>query len=137
MAISPLPLAGRLLGVNAEKTFYESYGINNWLVQGLLLAAGIAAPLASCSGALMSGRALPTFLEKLAGPREGRRRSLPMSMLGGTLAVTTLIAVETALGLVFDPRRRDFPFAGLTMAVVPFSTLTLLNRPEFRHATSR
>jgi glucan 1,3-beta-glucosidase len=77
----------------------------------------------------MSGRALPTFLE-LVGPREGRRRSLPMLMLGGTLAVTTLIAVETALGLVFDPRWRDFPFAGLTMAVVPFSTLTLLNRPD-------
>ena len=53
-----------------------------------------------------------------------------MLMLGGTLAVTTLIAVETALGLVFDPRWRDFPFAGLTMAVVPFSTLTLLNRPD-------
>jgi hypothetical protein len=121
-------VGGILLGVNAEKTFYESYGINNWLVQGLLLAAGIAAPLL-CSGALMSGRALPTFLE-LVGPREGRRRSLPMLMLGGTLAVTTLIAVETALGLVFDPRWRDFPFAGLTMAVVPFSTLTLLNRPD-------
>ena len=121
-------VGGILLGVNAEKTFYESYSLNDWLVQGLLLAAGIAAPLL-CSSALMSGRALPTFLE-LMGPREGRRRSLPMLMLGGTLAVTTLIAVETALGLVFDPRWRDFPFAGLTMAVVPFSTLTLPNRPD-------
>jgi hypothetical protein len=55
--------------VNAEKTFYESYGINNWLVQGLLLAAGIAAPLL-CSGALMSGRALPTFLELWAPRRQ-------------------------------------------------------------------
>ena len=39
-----------------------------------------------------------------------------MLMLGGTLAMTTLIAVETALGLVFDPRWRDFPFAGLVSA---------------------
>jgi glucan 1,3-beta-glucosidase len=31
---------------------------------------------------------------------------------------------------VFDPRYRDFPFAALTMAVVPFATLTLLNRPQ-------
>ena len=44
--------------------------------------------------------------------------------------VTTLIGAETALGFVFDPRYRDFPFAALTMAVVPFSTLMLLNRPQ-------
>lgn len=51
-------------------------------------------------------------------------------VLGFTLAATTLIAAETALSLVFDPRWRDFPFAGLTMAVVPFWTLTLLHRPK-------
>src|SRR5262249_40283413 len=51
---------GILLGVNAEKTLYESYGFSNWLVQGLLLAAGLAAPLL-CSSALMSKRTLPTF----------------------------------------------------------------------------
>jgi hypothetical protein len=51
-------------------------------------------------------------------------------MLGAALAVTTLIGAETALGFVFDPRYRDFPFAALTMAVVPFSTLVLLNRPQ-------
>jgi glucan 1,3-beta-glucosidase len=46
------------------------------------------------------------------------------------LAVTTLMAAETALGFVFDPRYKDFPFAALTMAVVPFWTLMLLNRPK-------
>jgi hypothetical protein len=50
--------------------------------------------------------------------------------LGVVLIVTTLIAAKTALGLVFDPRWRDFPFASLTMAAVPFLTLTLLNRPK-------
>jgi hypothetical protein len=44
--------------------------------------------------------------------------------------VTSLIGTETALGFVFDPRYRDFPFASLTMAVVPFSFLMLLNRPQ-------
>ena len=44
--------------------------------------------------------------------------------------MTTLIAAETALGFVFDPRYRDFPFAALAMAVIPFSTLALLNRPQ-------
>ena len=47
-----------------------------------------------------------------------------------TLIVTTLIAAETALGLVFDPRYKDFPFAALTMAVLPLALLTLLNRPQ-------
>ena len=36
----------------------------------------------------------------------------------------------TALGFAFDPRYRDFPFASLTMAVVPFAALMLLNRPK-------
>jgi glucan 1,3-beta-glucosidase len=50
-------------------------------------------------------------------------------VLGFVLTVTTLLAAETALGLLFDPRWRDFPFASLTMAVVPFGTLALFNRP--------
>jgi exo-beta-1,3-glucanase (GH17 family) len=121
-------VGGILLGVSAENMFYQSYGLFGWLGRGLLLAAGIAAPLLS-SNALMSGRALPTFLE-LIGPRETRTRSLPTMVLGFTLTVTALIAAETALSFVFDPRWRDFPFAGLTMAAVPFWTLTLLNRPK-------
>jgi exo-beta-1,3-glucanase (GH17 family) len=120
--------AGILLGVAADKMFYESYGFGGWLGWGALLAAGTAAPLL-VANALMSGRALPTFLE-LMGPREWRNRSALTVILGLALAVTTLIGAETALGFVFDPRYRDFPFASLTMAAVPFSLLTLLNRPQ-------
>jgi glucan 1,3-beta-glucosidase len=52
-----------------------------------------------------------------------------MWCLGASLVVTVLISTETALGFVFDPRYRDFPFASLTMAVVPLVCL-LLNRPQ-------
>ncbi len=48
--------------------FYESYGLGGWLMWGSLLAAAIVAPVFGAN-ALMSGRALPTFLE-LLGPRE-------------------------------------------------------------------
>ena len=120
--------AGILLGVAADKMFYESYGFGGWLRWGALLAAGMTAPLL-CANALMSGRALPTFLE-LLGPREERTRSVLTVLLGAVLIVTVLIAAETALGFVFDPRYKDFPFAALTMAVLPFSTLMLLNRPQ-------
>ena len=101
--------AGILLGIAADKLCYESYGFGNSLRWGLLLAVGVISPLL-CANALMSGRALPTFIE-LIGPRPGRTSSVLTVMLGITLLVTTLIGAETALGFVFDPRYRDFPFA--------------------------
>src|SRR6202023_175759 len=117
-----------LLGIAADKMLYESYGIGGWLGWGALLAAGTSAPLL-CAHALMSGHSLPTFLE-LLGPRPGRTKSVTTALLGIALLVATLIGTETALGFVFDPRYKDFPFAALTMAVVPFSALMLLNRPQ-------
>ena len=120
--------AGILLGVAADKMIYESYGLAGWLFWGALFAAGIASPLLA-TNALMSGRGLPTFLE-LLGPREAGPRSMPGILLGVVLLVTTLIAADTALGFVFDPRYKDFPFAALTMAVLPFWTLMALNRPQ-------
>jgi exo-beta-1,3-glucanase (GH17 family) len=120
--------AGILLGVASDKLFYESYGFGGWLAWGSLLAAAIVSPLL-CANALMSGRSLPTFLE-LLGPRDDRTGSVLTIILGAALLVTTLIGTQTALGFVFDPRYHDFPFAALTMAVVPFALLTLLNRPQ-------
>jgi exo-beta-1,3-glucanase (GH17 family) len=120
--------AGALLGIAADKVFYESYGLGGWLFWGSLLAAGVASPL-FCAHALMSGRGLPTFLE-LLGPPDYRDRSWIAVILGLILAVTTLVGADTAIGFVFDSRYRDFPFAALTMAVVPLAALTLLNRPK-------
>jgi len=120
--------AGILLGVASDQMLYGSYGFGGWLGWGSLLAAAIAAPLLGAN-ALMSGRGLPTLLE-LMGPLEDRTLLFPTRVLGLVLTVTTLIAAETGLGLVFDSRWRDFPFAGLTMAGVPFWTLALLNRPK-------
>jgi glucan 1,3-beta-glucosidase len=120
--------AGILLGIAADKMFYESYGIGGALRWGALLTAGIASPLL-CAHALMSGGSLPSFLE-LFGPREKRTQSVFTILLGLMLVVATLVAAETALGFTFDPRYRDFPYAALTMAVVPFANLMLLNRPQ-------
>jgi exo-beta-1,3-glucanase (GH17 family) len=120
--------AGILLGVAAHKMVYESYGIGGWLLWGSLFAAAIASPLLGAN-ALMSGRSLPTFLQML-GPREYRSKPGLTIVLGFALFLTTLIGAETALGFVFDPRYRDFPYAALTMAAVPFAALTLLNRPK-------
>jgi exo-beta-1,3-glucanase (GH17 family) len=120
--------AGILLGIAADKMFYESYGLGGWVKWGALLAAGIASPLL-CANALMSGRSLPTFLD-LLGPRDDKQRSVMTFLLGAALVVSVLIGSETALGFVFDPRYLDFPFAALSMAVVPFALLTLNRPPE-------
>ncbi len=120
--------AGILLGVAYDKMCYESFGFGGWLLWGSLLAAAFASPVL-CASALMSGRSLPTFLD-LIGPRESRTQSFPTLLLGSALTVSTLIAAQTAFGALFDSRWRDLPFAALTMAAVPFLTLTLLNRPK-------
>jgi exo-beta-1,3-glucanase (GH17 family) len=117
--------SGILLGVGVDKMLLESYGVGGWLIQGFMLMAAVTAPLLS-THALMSGRSLPSFLEVL-GPPKGLTPLFMTNMLGITLIVTTLIAGQTALSLIFDARWRDFPFAALTMAVVPFWTLALLN----------
>ncbi|MCA1398800.1 beta-(1-6) glucans synthase [Bradyrhizobium sp. BRP56] len=120
--------AGALLGIAGDKMYYESYGVGGWLHWGVLLAAGIAAPLLTAH-ALIAGRSLPTFLE-LVGPRDYRGKGMFGAVLAIVLVITTVIAAETALGFTFDPRYRDFPYASLTMAVVPFALLTMLNRPK-------
>ena len=124
--------AGCLLGIAADKMYFESYGAGGWVQWGALLGAGLLASVLGAN-ALVSGRALPTFLEMFGprGDRPGDNPRLAPSMwcLGASLVVTALIASETALGFVFDPRYRDFPYASLTMAVVPFACL-LLNRPQ-------
>ncbi len=40
-------VGGVLLGLAAEKWLYESFGLFSWVMQSLLLAAAIAAPLLS------------------------------------------------------------------------------------------
>ncbi|WKA26711.1 glycoside hydrolase family 17 protein [Bradyrhizobium roseum] len=117
--------AGILLGIGVGKMLLESYGIGGWLLHGFLLMTAVTAPLLS-TWALMSGRSLPSFLEIL-GPLKGFTPLFLTNMLGVTLIVTTIIAGETALSLIFDARWRDFPFATLTMAVVPFWTLAFIN----------
>ncbi len=121
-------VGGVLLGVSVDKMLYESFGFEGWLRQGGLVAAAIGALLLA-THALMSERAIPAFLD-LLGPSERRTQTLMTTLLGFTLIAITLLAVETALGLIFDGRWRDFPFAALTMAVVPYATLARLNSPR-------
>ena len=117
--------AGILFGMATQKMVFESYGAGGWLLWGTLLLAATVSPVFAAN-ALMAGRPSPSFLEVL-GPKGYRTETLLATMHGLVLIVTVVIGTATALGLVFDPRFVDFPFAALTMAAVPFATVTLLN----------
>ena len=64
---------------------------------------------------------------ELLGPEGYRTQSGAAIVHGLVWIVIIVIGTATALGLMFDPRFIDFPFASLTMAAVPFAALTLLN----------
>ncbi|MBX9711325.1 MAG: beta-(1-6) glucans synthase, partial [Xanthobacteraceae bacterium] len=121
-------VGGALAGLAVEKVVIESIGFGGWTHGLLLLTAALATPVLA-SIAFMSGRGLPVFLD-LIGPVEDRTSSRSQRVLGLALIIIVLIATETALGFVFDPRYRDFPFAALTIAVAPFLALALINTPK-------
>jgi exo-beta-1,3-glucanase (GH17 family) len=114
-----------LFGWTIETVLVESFSAGSWVRSLAFAAAAAGAPIV-CAAACASGRPVPAFAALLG--RAGPRRGLLDWALGGTLIVLMLVAVEAALGLVFDPRYRDIPFAPLTGAAAPFLVLLLTTR---------
>jgi exo-beta-1,3-glucanase (GH17 family) len=108
----------------AENMLLESLGAGGWVRSATLLSVAILAPILG-SVALASGIAVPSFAGVI-GPGEGRLRDPLAAALGLVLILSVVVALTVALGLAFDPRYRDFPYAALTAAVLPFVCLTLL-----------
>ncbi len=117
-------VGGTLIGWTAAQVPIESLGIGGWLRSlALALAAASSAPLVSA--AIVRGEAIPRF-SRLLGSAAQRARNPFALAVGGLLIVIMILAVLTALGLVFDPRYKDFPFAPLTAAAVPYLLHTML-----------
>src|SRR4029077_4590266 len=126
-AIALLPAV--MVGLTVETIPIQSYNAGGWLRSLTFALLAAAAPIV-CADACAVGRALPTFPPVLAPlaagvGSSGERRGGLHWALGGIFIVLVLLALQAALGLVFDPRYRDFPFAPLTAAVVPFLVLTV------------
>jgi len=114
---------GALIGWTVENVPLESLGIGGWLRSlAFALAAALSAP--ALSAALMRGMPIPRF-SRLLGPTLQRLRAPLAISMGAVLMLLTVLAVVTSLGLVFDPRYKDFPFAPMTAAAVPFLLHTL------------
>ncbi len=122
-------VSGALIGWTVANVPLESLGAGGWLRSiALALVAVLSAPLVSVG--IMRGDPIPRF-SRLLGPASQRTHDPLKLAIGALLIAIMLLAVLTALGLVFDPRYKDFPFTPLTAAVVPFLLNTLtMPRPQ-------
>ena len=114
-----------LIGWTIETVLVESFSPGSWARSLAFAAVSGLAPVV-CAAGFVAGRRIPAFAALIGG--SGRRRDFLDWALGGTLIALMLVAVEAALGLVFDPRYRDIPFAPLTAAAVPFLVLLAATR---------
>ena len=111
-------IGGTLIGWTIESIPIESLGIAGW-VRSLMFAAVASLAPVVLSVAIVQKGLVPCFAQ-LLGPKEWRVSAPLGRATGFILLAVMLLAFLVALGLVFDPRYRDFPFAPLTAAVLPF-----------------
>jgi len=123
-----------LFGWTLERIPIDSFSTGTWL-RSIAFAATAAIAPATCAAAIAAGRAQPAFAALIGGRRAGRD-ALGM-VLAGSLIALTLLSIETALVLVFDPRYRDLPFAPQSAPVIAFLALALSTpRPAGRRAAA-
>jgi exo-beta-1,3-glucanase (GH17 family) len=114
---------GALVGWAIENVPLESLGAGGWTRSTVMAALAISAPVGAAV-ALMRRLKVPSFAQILGRPAD-RPRDRVAGALGFGLAALSVVALESALGLAFDPRYRDFPFAPLSAAALPFLILSV------------
>jgi glucan 1,3-beta-glucosidase len=136
---SPLPVhwigvaliaavSGTTIGWAVANVPVESLGVGGgmnslaWAALALLTPPGVAAGIAG-------GVAAPSFSRILGRPDERPKDRLAL-ILGALLVALTVLGLQIALMLVFDPRYVDFPFAPLLAAAFPGFVAALLVAPE-------
>jgi glucan 1,3-beta-glucosidase len=114
-------VSGTMIGWALANIPLESLTVGDWLRSLSWGAVALAAPILAAA-AVVSGTPAPSFA-RVIGRRTERVKGRLAVGLGLVLIAITLLAVQAALGLVFDPRYRDFPFPALTAAAIPFAAL--------------
>ncbi|MBX9774488.1 MAG: beta-(1-6) glucans synthase [Xanthobacteraceae bacterium] len=114
-------VSGTLIGWTIRNIPIESLSLIDWIRSLSWGAVALAAPVVGAV-AIVTGVRVPNFAHVV-----GRRDAVPGDpvafVLGALLIFLVVLAVQGALGLVFNPRYRDFPFTALTGAVVPYVAL--------------
>ena len=106
-----------------ENVPIESLNAGSWLRSLAFCAVALASPLI-VSAAIARGTAM-LLLSRILGPAEWRTRDWLALLAGIVMIATIVLSLDVALGLVFNPRYKDFPFAPLTAAIVPFLVQSL------------
>jgi exo-beta-1,3-glucanase (GH17 family) len=129
-------VSGTLIGWTVENIPLESLNGGIWLRPLAWAAVAAMAPVA-CAAAVACGTATPSFAALLGRGADRPRQPLTL-VLGGLLIALAVLAMQAALGLDFDPRYRDFPFAPLTGGAFPMLAVAVLRRllPEIRSGRS-
>lgn len=104
-------IGGLLVGWTFDNVVKESLGVIGWARSLTLAALAVLCPLASAA-ALTRGR--PPPLSSILNPAMRRPADAGPMALAVLLVPALLVAIEVALGLAFDPRYRDFPFAPMS-----------------------
>jgi glucan 1,3-beta-glucosidase len=110
--------SGTMIGWTIASIPLESLTVGDWMRSLAWGAVAIAAPVL-CAMAAAAGVEVPRFA-RVVGRRADRVEGWLAVSLGLVLVALMLLAVQAALGLVFDPRYRDFPFPALIAAAIPF-----------------
>jgi glucan 1,3-beta-glucosidase len=121
LAVAANAIAGGILiGWSIADIVPQSYDAGGWVKCSVLAVLALLTPPV-LSAAAVRGTAVPAFFRVVGPPAAGTRDPLALAA-GALLIAAMLLALQSALGLVFDPRYRDFPFAPLTAAAVPYLT---------------
>ena len=113
--------AGLLFGLAATNLPIEGETAIDRLRAAFMLVLALVVPMAAAY-AVTRGDRLAGFAEAL-DPVRWRRHDLVEVVLAALLAATAVAAIHVALGLVFDPRYKDFPFASLAGPIVALAVL--------------
>jgi hypothetical protein len=128
-------VAGVMAPWTVENASMEGLGLGGLVLGLVYVLAAITAPL-TVSMALAAGVAVPPLARTLGRPAQRPTGAIAW-YCGLALVLTTVLAIDAALGLVFDPRYRDLTFAPMTAAIVPFAVASIVGvRGQGRRGTA-
>jgi exo-beta-1,3-glucanase (GH17 family) len=129
IAVIALP-AGLFIGWALAELPPQTDSVFEWAHATLLVGLAIATP-AAAAAAVVHGKPMESFTALLdPDARRGTHALLQFVLL--LFMVTVLVAIQIALGLVFDPLNRDLPGAVLTGPAVALLVLAFYRRPLAR-----
>jgi exo-beta-1,3-glucanase (GH17 family) len=126
---------GTMAGAAFEAALLESRGAGGWARSLAWTTLAIATPIVAAVS-FTKGLA-PLSAAAVLGPAQQRVRDPFQAALAWLLIAAAITALESALGLTFNPRYLDFPYAALTATAAPLLILSLAadQRAGYRRAT--